>query len=85
MFRRDILLRDNVEFRNAETWVLRLEIFEMFDRVFHFPTNPFTILEPRDQEIGEFYLVQERRATDFEAPKLGKGSSGRLSNLKRLH
>ena len=40
------------------------------------PTNPFTFLEPRDQEIDEFYLVQERRATDFEAPKLGKGSSG---------
>ena len=28
-------------------------------------TNPFTILEPRDQEIGEFYVVQ-----DLEAPKL---------------
>ena len=40
------------------------------------PKNSFTILEPRDQEIDEFYLVQERRATDFEAPKLGKGSSG---------
>ena len=34
------------------------------------------ILEPRDQEIDEFYVVQERRATDFEAPRLGKGSSG---------
>ena len=26
--------------------------------------------------MDEFYLVQERRATDFEAPKLGKSSSG---------
>ena len=34
------------------------------------PPNPFTILEPCDQDIGEFYLVQERRATDFEASKL---------------
>ena len=34
------------------------------------PTSPFTILVPHDQEIGEFYVVQERRATDFEAPKL---------------
>ena len=34
------------------------------------PTNIFPILEPQDQEIGEFYVVQERRATDFEAPKL---------------
>ena len=40
------------------------------------PTNLFTILEPRDQEIGKFYVVQERRETDFEAPKLWKGSSG---------
>ena len=43
------------------------------------PTNLFTILKPQDQEIGEFYVVQECHATDFEAPKLWKGSSG--SNL----
>ena len=24
------------------------------------PTDPFTISEPQDQEIGEFYVVQER-------------------------
>ena len=41
-----------------------------------YPTNPFTILEPLDQEIGEFYVVQERHATDLDAPKLWKGSSG---------
>ena len=35
-----------------------------------FPTNLFTILEPQDQVNGEFYLVQERRTTDFKAPKL---------------
>ena len=29
------------------------------------PTNPFAILEPDYQEIGEFYVVEERRATDF--------------------
>ena len=40
------------------------------------PTNIFTILVPHDQEIGECYVVQECRATDFEAPKLWKGSSG---------
>ena len=40
------------------------------------PTNPFTILETQDQEIGAFYEVQERRERDFEAPKLWKGSSG---------
>ena len=34
------------------------------------PTNPFTVLELQDQEIGEFHGVQERRATDFEAERL---------------
>ena len=42
----------------------------------NFPTVPFPILEPHDQEIGEFYVVQKRRVTDFEAPKLWKGRSG---------
>ena len=42
----------------------------------YLPTNTFTVLEPQDQEIGECYVVQERRVTDFEAPKLWKGSSG---------
>ena len=35
-----------------------------------YPTGPFTILEPKDQEIAKFYAAKERRATDFEAPKL---------------
>ena len=26
----------------------------------------------RNQEIGEFYVIPKRRATDFEAPKLRK-------------
>ena len=33
-------------------------------------TSPFTILEPRNQEIRDIYVVRERRATDFKAPKL---------------
>ena len=33
-----------------------------------YPTNPFTILEPQEQEIGDFYIVQEHRASDFQAP-----------------
>ena len=40
------------------------------------PTNLFTISELQDQKIVEFYVVQKRRATDFEASKLWKGSSG---------
>ena len=37
------------------------------------PTGPFTIFEPYDQEIGDFYVAQKRRRTDFEASKLRKG------------
>ena len=41
------------------------------------PTDLFIILEPQDQEIGEYYeLPEERRATEFEAPKLWKGRPG---------
>ena len=53
--------------------------------------NPLTNLEPQDQEIGEIYVVQERRETDFEAPKLLKASSSiqdynaKLSNEMRAH
>ena len=32
-----------------------------------YPIGPFTILEPRDQEIGVLFVIQERRATDFKA------------------
>ena len=39
-------------------------------------TDPFKILEPRNQEIGEFYDVQEHRPTDFEAPILRNDRSG---------
>ena len=52
-------------------------LFSCFPSLFfHSPTNTFTISEPQDQEISEFYVVQDRRATDSEAPKLWKGSSG---------
>ena len=40
------------------------------------PTNPFRILVPEDQEIGELYAAKKCCATDFEAPKFSKGSSG---------
>ena len=41
------------------------------------PTGTFTILEPQNQEIGEFYVVHERRVMDFDARKLIKVWSGR--------
>ena len=41
-----------------------------------YPTGLFTIYEPQYQEIGEFFIVQERRKTDFEALKLWKRSVG---------
>ena len=40
------------------------------------PIKPFTILQPHNQNISEFYVVQERRAGDFEALELRKGRSG---------
>ena len=40
------------------------------------PTSPFTTFEPQNPQIDEFCVVQERRATDFKAPKLWKGWSG---------
>ena len=33
------------------------------------PDEPFTNLKPQEQVIGECYSVQERRVTNFEAPK----------------
>ena len=38
--------------------------------LFQHPTSPFIIFQSHGQEIGEFYVVQERRTTDVEAPKL---------------
>ena len=34
------------------------------------PGGPFTMLLPQPQDIGEFYVVQKRRPTVFEPPKL---------------
>ena len=42
----------------------------MFSSQSPYPTDPFTILEPQNQEISEFHVVQEERATDFEDQKL---------------
>ena len=39
-------------------------------------TCPFPFLLPRDQEIGQFHVDQERRATESKAPKLWMGRSG---------
>ena len=37
------------------------------------PTGPFTIQEPQEQEIGEAYVIQECRATDFEVVQSSVG------------
>ena len=42
------------------------------------PDRPFHIFKPQYQDIDEIYVVQERRATDFEAQKLRKSRSGYL-------
>ena len=42
-----------------------------------FPDRPFhNFTASKSSKIRNFYVVQERLATDFEAPKLGKGWSG---------
>ena len=38
------------------------------------PTDSFAILEPPNPEFGEIYVVQKRRAADFKASKVVKGS-----------
>ena len=54
------------------------------DAVAQPPTSPFTILQPRNREIGEFYVLQECRATDLQAPRLWNGRSGQSdSRLRR--
>ena len=68
----------NCSFATDGAWTCSL-----LSSCFIYPTNRFTILEPRDQEINEFYFVQERRATDFEAPKLRKGSFGNKGQEER--
>ena len=48
-------------------------------------TKHFTILMPRNQAIGEFYVAEKRQSTDFEARKLGSvwtGLSGGHEALK---
>ena len=42
----------------------------------HYPSGPFIFLLPQNQEIGKYYVVQKRQATDLEARKLWKGLSG---------
>ena len=41
-----------------------------------FPTDLITIFVPQHPEIGEFNVIPERHATDFDAPKLRKGQWG---------
>ena len=38
------------------------------------PTSPFTTSGPENRDIGEFYVVQDRRATDLEVVKGRSGS-----------
>ena len=62
---------------NMKKWQSRIEILPWkkgnllkLQKRLSFPTSPFTILEAHDQEIDEFYVIQEGYATDFAAPIL---------------
>ena len=46
-----------------------------------YPTEPFAIL--KSLKITGFYVVQERRAADFEAPQVAKGSVGYMLEVSK--
>ena len=60
----------------------RRESWASFPFGFSNPINPSTILEPQDQKIGRFIIVQEHHTTEMEAPKLWKGWSGSLLSIR---
>ena len=62
------------------TWTTTAQLKQCHSK----PTGPFTILQPHNQEISEFYVVQERRATDLEAPQLRKGREKTLPTCPAL-
>ena len=47
------------------------------------PDEPFPNFRASKSGDREFYAVRERRAADFKAPKLWKGSSGMANGLNR--
>ena len=51
------------------TWIVKEELEDSLSHT----TGPLKNLEPQNQEILEFYVVQERLATDLSAPMLRKG------------
>ena len=55
-----------------------LELYKfmgLIQNILQGPTNPFTILKPQNQEIGDWYVVKYSSSSS-EAPKLWKSSSG---------
>ena len=55
-----------------------------FKKPWLFPTGPFSISKPQSQQIGEFYVVQGRHATDFESPiceRVGRVALSKLMDL----
>ena len=58
-----------LNYKNADLLILRPQKCEKTGA--KNSTGLITILEPRDQEIGKFCVVQERHETDFKAKKSG--------------
>ena len=48
-------------------------------KVRYHPTGPLTIVETRNHEIVDSYVVQKRRAADVKTPKLENGLQGHIS------
>ena len=72
-----IYVRNSYPTRPTFSQLLRIKIPCLaFLSNLNIPTSPFTILEPQNPWIDEFYVVPERPAADFIALKLQKSSSG---------
>lgn len=71
--------------RDFPVWKLSIHAAAVNDsrRPSAFPTGPFTIFEPLNQKISEFYVVQERCVAGFKVVKRSVGLDARKKWLAR--
>ena len=60
------------------------DLFEQLTILSLFIFSLFTILEPENQEIREFYVDQKCWLQDFNPPRLWKGRSDRFRKYFKL-
>ena len=64
-----ILPHASRELTGKNKWLESTVSYVQFLASISYPIGSFAVFETRDPLIDELYVVQERRATDFEAPK----------------